>query len=323
MSVTKLRKLVRTSGPFGLLLGACYILVRSFRSRRPLRVALIAAFAAMLLGGWLAVRRTARDSAPASGEAAPRYRIVDLGTAAKGVVAAGMNSAGDVAGVVWLSDKVWHAALWRGRKMLDLGTLGGSRSAASAINDAGEVVGWSETSAGKMLGFRWKAGNMERLESLDGGLSFARSLNARGDAVGFSTTAQSTLVACQWQGRRCRDLGVPSGYALSIAEDIDDQGLVVGDALDGDMERIRAFLWQRGQKRDLGTLGGKSSIAAAIGPSGKIVGASLLAGSDEELNACLWDSGLPRDMGRLPNTEWGVATGVNRAGDIVGASGVG
>lgn len=38
-----------------------------------------------------------------------------------------------------------HPFLWRGGRMIDLGTLGGKHSAARAVNDAGEAVGESET----------------------------------------------------------------------------------------------------------------------------------------------------------------------------------
>lgn len=72
--------------------------------------------------------------------------------------------------------------------LLDLGTLGGQQSYATAINDRGTVVGWSETASGRQHAFRWtKEEGMIDLGSLaDGDASYAAAILNRGTILGGS-----------------------------------------------------------------------------------------------------------------------------------------
>src|SRR4051794_8835410 len=74
------------------------------------------------------------------------YSVTDLGTLAGGSgssEAAGINNIGQVAGQS--NDR---AFLYSGGQILDLGTLGGSRSRGQAVNDRGQVTGWAATTSG-------------------------------------------------------------------------------------------------------------------------------------------------------------------------------
>jgi probable HAF family extracellular repeat protein len=65
-----------------------------------------------------------------------------------GTRAHGINSSGTVVGEGWLTSSSFHAFLYSGGRMLDLG--GGYQASASAINDAGQVIG-NGTTVGAFL----------------------------------------------------------------------------------------------------------------------------------------------------------------------------
>src|SRR5215208_5346975 len=72
-------------------------------------------------------------------------------------------------------------------KVEDLGTLGGSRSWASAINDSGEVVGYSYLAGDQNKhAFLYKDGKMTDLLTLGGTSSEAKGINKSGQVVGWS-----------------------------------------------------------------------------------------------------------------------------------------
>jgi probable HAF family extracellular repeat protein len=93
-------------------------------------------------------------------------RVVDLGTLGGSTAGAGdVNNAGQVVGASSLPgdppgvpgvDPFTHAFLWsRNTGMIDLGTLGGTRSGAAAINKRGQVAGNSLVPGGDTHAFRW------------------------------------------------------------------------------------------------------------------------------------------------------------------------
>ena len=73
--------------------------------------------------------------------------------------------------------------------MIDLGTLGGSSSAAGAIDDKGQVVGSSAAADGSGHFFIWQDGKMSELGSLSpaGGAFSASGINNMSLVAGTST----------------------------------------------------------------------------------------------------------------------------------------
>jgi len=130
-----------------------------------------------------AVTSAAASAAPVQETSA--YRVTDLGTlaGAPDSTAMGVNDRGDVVG-----QSGSHAVLWRNGSIVDLGTLGGSYSAAVDINERGAVVDYSQMAEGAGdHAFIWRTGRLIDLSPLPGfSNSYATSVNDRGDVVGYS-----------------------------------------------------------------------------------------------------------------------------------------
>ncbi len=127
------------------------------------------------------------------------------------------------------------------KRMVDLGTLGGSNAQAWGINDSGFVTGNSEikSDVGATHAFVWhKATGMVDLGTLAGDFSYGTFINASNRVVGYST-------------------------------------------IDKNNDRVHAFLHNGKEMIDLGSLGGASSasdrsFALGVNASDEVVGYSYL-----------------------------------------------
>jgi probable HAF family extracellular repeat protein len=237
----------------------------------------------------------------------------------RGDVAA-VNDSGGVVGSMRTARGKTHAFLWKGGRVIDLGTLGGESSYATAINDHGDVVGQSETATGAAHAFIWRSGKMAGLGTVPSHDSAATAINDRGDVVGYAQVGPyDPDHVLLWRNGRMVTL---SGFGPGgiVPEKITNRGAVLVDTVNPE----HAFIWRDGQVTDLGSLGGGATHAYDMNEKNQVVGSSKVAPIHRA--AFFWSNGK---MMRLPALARGggppytTAFAINNRGEIVGASYVG
>jgi probable HAF family extracellular repeat protein len=176
------------------------------------------------------------------------------------------------------------AILWESGSVTQIGLPGGLQDPL-AINELGQVVGstYISLSPAATRGFLWDAGNLTLLETLPNPIDNqcrALGVNDRGQVVGFSYSA-SGVRAVLWEAGRVIDLGdIPFRNEVTIAEDINNLGQVIGWASGPTQHPL---LWEGGQVFDLNDLidqetGWVVQEPKDINNFGQIVGIGLLNG---------------------------------------------
>lgn len=200
-------------------------------------------------------------------------------------------------------------------RVIDLGTLGGSVSAANALNNIGWATGFSTKADGTLLATLWANGAQISLGTLGG---------------------PNSDVA--WPVKN--NLGLISGVSENGVHDPLNEtfscpafGLVSGNS-------CVAFAWHNGVMTQLPGLGGNNSIGAGDNNLGQIVGwaennvlDSTCAGTSSppfsqflQFEATLWHRDSTgkwrvRELPPFPGDPDGAATAVNDLGQTVGISG--
>ncbi|HVT11492.1 MAG TPA: hypothetical protein VHE55_04435 [Fimbriimonadaceae bacterium] len=156
-------------------------------------------------------------------------------------IALAINSSGQAAGQVRFSDfGDWHAALFSGGVVQDLGVLPGfSFSQADALNSIGQVVGICQ-GPGVTDGFLYSAGTMTDLGGLGGLGAWPTGINDAGYVVGSSLVRLSNghqvnhgFVYVAGHMRDLNSLIFPRrvGPIFSLAYGINSHGLICGQTM--------------------------------------------------------------------------------------------
>ena len=185
-----------------------------------------------------------------------------------------MNDSGHVVGEIDVLGSVgsrMNGFVYADGVTRELGTLGGSDSAAWGINNADTIVGFSLTPAGAQRAVRFEGGATIDLGTLAGD-SAAFAINAAGQTVGSAFDGAGQLHAVVFESGAVTDIGTLGGVnAMAFAAN--DSGQIVGQSATA-AGKVHAFLFRNGQMEDLGTLGGDESSAVDINKAGQILGLS-------------------------------------------------
>ena len=164
-----------------------------------------------------------------------------------------------------------HAVLWQDGSPTDLGNLGGELvSVGAAINNRGEVVGASDlTGDTEAHSFLWtKKTGMQDLGVLGTDPSnFAGWINNKGQIVGWSCDSSGDCRAYLWQSQKMVDLNsliiADSPLYLILAFGINDDGEIVGQAVDISTGDLHAFLARPVSHEETSRSFGASATSAA------------------------------------------------------------
>ncbi len=219
---------------------------------------------------------------------------------------------------------------------IDLGTLGGTQTVATAINDLGQVVGWSLDSSGHTQAFVWASGTMTGLGFLPGGTSsVASAINNRGDLTGFSYVSATNHHAFLCVSNNLQDLGTFGG-PLSIGTAINDSEEITGWSYTAPAEFtnglwLAAFWWRTNTMLEIPPFRffRHSCEGYGINDSGFICGITYLYMNNPRNWAFVWKdtnaNAVADEREMLPlgslgsyGLEYSQANAINDAGLIVG-----
>ncbi len=205
------------------------------------------------------------------------------------------NASGVVVGYsISLNGSGYHAFVYQGGQLTDLGTLGSAYADASAINRAGQIAGTSNpTNESPPHAFLYQDGKMIDLGTLGGTQSLAGGINDQGQVVGSSSLAGPNFVqhAFLYSDGKMMDLGTLPGTTFSEGNAINDSSQIVGDS------GTHAVLWQNGTIYDLNSFiknlpSYTSVVATGINNLGQIIGYTLNS-QDQFTGFLLTPSNLP------------------------------
>jgi probable HAF family extracellular repeat protein len=163
--------------------------------------------------------------------------------------------------------------------VVDLGTLGGARSAAQSINEAGQVAGFAENNEGRTRAFIYLGGTPLELGTLGGDNSYAYRISDTGLVVGRAQNADGIyrpfLASVGGPLLDLSSLDSRAGAQYGAALGINRAGRVVGyvQSPGGHMEsRNRVFAFRDYHLTDFGAFGAEDGVVTAINDADQMVG---------------------------------------------------
>jgi probable HAF family extracellular repeat protein len=149
-----------------------------------------------------------------------------------GTEANGINNSGEVVGTGYLSSSTFHAFLYSGGKMKDLGPSGAFQASAYAINTSGQIVGSYLLNSGASGTFLYTNGTMTTIPNPAGSSeALGVAINDNGEIVGELYPTAGGSHAAKFSNGVWTDLGNLPGAQGSEATAINSSGEIVGTAV--------------------------------------------------------------------------------------------
>lgn len=256
--------------------------------------------------------------------AAPRYKLISLGTSAGATTGHDVNEWRAVAGQRFAGVFPFgsnHAVVWQpDGSMIDLTPSANTQyAAATSINNAGVVVGnYVTKDAAPEGGFRWAENTFQLLPTLF--QCDAAHVDERGYIAGQAHTPQFHFAATSWSPTLSYAQFPSLGGVAAGALDSNGWGDLAGwSEVDPATWNSHPVLWRNGVPQDLGPLPGHAQAQAdALDVYGAAVGVS---GPVFQERAALWTpTGEKVDLGDLGFAPTSRARDMNNHGEIVGWS---
>ena len=259
--------------------------------------------------------------------AVAEYRVTVVGPANSRPT--DINNAGVVVGTYPVSPTATRAFLNPGKGFVDLGTLGGRASDASAINDRGEVLGNWITRGGQQRGYLYAYGKQRDIGTVPGRPTTWIDINNAGDllALGGATEPFGPAPRSFLRDPRGRfqDIGnLPFDNPITQAEALNNRNQVAGQS--GPLvlpdQPWRAIIWQKGTMRDLGDLGSAPNYGLALNDRGQVTGEMSVTTGLRDRVAYVYSNGRVTNIdGRRPIAgRFSSGQGINNHGHVVGSS---
>jgi len=254
-------------------------------------------------------------------EAAPRYRLVDLG--ALGAFDGGqydqsfgvsINESGQVAGYNLAGGTVSRGFYTVGASMLGVPGNGSYANSLADINELGLSAGSHHVQDNQFIhGFTYDGTTTTDIGSPNV-TNDAQGLNNLGDVTGNSSLGPGGSIAYVLHDGVVSNLSSVGTGRYTQAYKINDAGQVIGRAGINPQDTYHAIIWQGAGYTDLGTLGGSLSWGFDINSLGHATGMASTAG--EAQHAFLWRDGAMIDLG--PALSAGGGSGLNDLDQVVG-----
>lgn len=195
-----------------------------------------------------------------------------------------INSAGDVTGFFSTGTcspsmgfspsclAPFHAFVYQGSDLVDIGTLGGTYSEGTGINDSNEIAGVSSVTGSNLNHlFLYAKGHMSDLGTVAGQSFFNAEINNRGEIVGSAVNSTGVGSSYIYRGRSFEKIPL-------LAAGLNNKGEIAGSRAVANGS-TQAFLYREGKLINLNDLVDPSltllTNASGISDNGKIVASGL------------------------------------------------
>lgn len=229
-----------------------------------------------------------------------------------GALATGVNNAGQIVISTTADVQPPRGFVYDDGKYTLLPPVSAGWSDASSINDNGQVAGQRSIGddVNPLNAFVWSSSDgFDDVGLLGTTQTNATAINDVGEIAGRRGSSFSNYEAFVWTGEEVTFLGTVPGGTSSSANDISDDGTVVGAGLvplasQEGLGRFVAFSWSSGEFDVMPPLPGVLDCAAdAINIRGHVVGGCANLGVPDSARAFLWHNGRVINLNDLVDLE--------------------